>query len=106
MEIGKLNVHVENNTIENSTVTVLHEENAAPGALDKDTEILSDLERVQERLDETQATLAYLLSQLEEAVKKKDKSNVDKLRDLVVKSGSTVLAGIASKALLAWLGIK
>ena len=73
---------------------------------DKDAEILQELQRVREQLETTEPMIADALASLEEAVKAQDKPTTKKLLGKFA-GGTTkaVLAGVASKALLSWMGI-
>ena len=73
---------------------------------DENAEILRELQRVRKQLETTEPMIADALASLEEAVKAQDKPTIKKL--LGKFAGETtkdVLTGIASTALLSWMGI-
>ena len=94
---------VGNNLYDNAAV-VRNEKHAAVPS--KDAEILQELQRVRKQLETTEPMIADALATLEEAVKTQDKPTIKKLLGKFA-GGTTkaVLAGVASKALLSWMGI-
>lgn len=104
-----MSVNIGNLTVSKSNfhdrAAVVYTENHADLS-DEDAKILQELQRVREQLETTQPKIADALASLEEAVKAQDKPTIKKL--LGKFAGETtkdVLTGIASTALLSWMGI-
>lgn len=73
---------------------------------DKDAEILRELQKVREQLETTNPMIAGTLADLQEAVEAKNKPTIKKLlARFSEESAKTVIASVASKTLLSWMGI-
>lgn len=73
---------------------------------DDNAEILRELQSVRERLSATEPMIAKAVADLEKAVKADDKPAIKELAaNFASGAAKGVIAGVASKALLSWMGI-
>ena len=102
--MADITFHIDRTTFDHGS-SVIHTLNAS-GAPSGDAEILRDLRDAVERLSDREPLIADALDDLREAVEKKDQPSVKKWTGRLA-SGTTaeVLKGVASKGLLAFLGL-
>lgn len=102
IDVGKLTAN--NNTFYDNAAMFREETHAAGD--DNSAEILRELQRVRERLNATEPMIAKAVAELEKAVQSKDKPKISTLlADFSSGTAKAVIAAVASKKLLSWMGI-
>ena len=103
--MSEVTMSIKDSTV-SGTIIGIKQDTYNAAVPDENAEILRELQRVRKQLETTEPMIADALATLEEAVKTQDKPTIKKLLGKFA-GGTTkaVLAGVASKALLSWMGI-
>lgn len=110
MQIGSMTVTAHNNTVENSTVTMVNvTENSAPDAQQPDYDaFLKDVQALRDELKKRgklDAEVSYKMEKLQKAVEGKDQSKAQEIWKGFSDAVKDVATGLITNALSLWLGI-
>lgn len=103
MSINIEHLNIKDSNFHDRAAVVYTENHAEPN---KDEAILRELQHVREQLANTEPMIADAVDVLEQAVKAQDKPKIsESLRKFSSETVKAVMKTVASKALLAWMGI-
>lgn len=100
------NIKISNTTFDHGSSVVHNEYHSATTSISQETAILQELQKIQKSIEHTEPFISDLLLELQHAIKKRDESKLSTIvRQLSTGVVKSVLTNIASKSLLAFLGI-
>lgn len=96
-------INIENSVIDHNSSVV---RNDYRGTSDTDDAILEELQKIQKELEQTEPLISQTLSDLQDAIRKKNSSKISSIAQrLSTGFAASLLANLASGSLLSFLGI-